>query len=293
MRIYISILLLIINFFCYSQSKVDENKEWLDIDKQGFIELNRFIENKKFSFSDFKNEIKKYQINNISDIFYGSFMVSILQTNGYTSFSITIGVSNDKIFYFKFFLDENNASVIKKISTKDYKINELLKRNWKIIKYDKDGKQYSGLEFEFYDDVIINRLYHLVDRVLGKKEINIIKDNNILNAYNKLLYPLNVYPYGNKCGINKVIPDGKKAIKILVNNNRFDLIENILRGYNAEGRAYAMEALINNKKIDDKITPIINKLRKSLLTLNYCQDCFFEKFTYEKLYSKLMYKGTD
>jgi len=287
MKIYILFLLLITSIFCYSQNEIT-NKKWLEIDKQGFIELNKFIDNKEFTFSNFKDKINNYQINSTttSSTFHGAYMVSVLKNNGYTSFPITIG-ENGKIFYFKIFLDEYVTSIITHISENNEKIKSFLKKNWKKIEYKKEGIKYNGLVFEFYDRNRIKALYHLIDRYFGTKKIYVVENIKILEAYNKLLYPMNVYPFGNKCGINKVIPEGKKAIETLIKHNRFDLIKNVLKGYNAEGRAYAMKAIMEYKKIDDETMAVINKLRKSYLTLNDCYVCLIKKTTYNDLYLKL------
>ena len=58
------------------------------------------------------------------------------------------------------------------------------------------------------------------------------------------MYPTNIYFYAYTIGSTKHVPDGRKAIELLVKNKRFDLITNILMGYNLDGRCYRSDDFI-------------------------------------------------
>jgi hypothetical protein len=79
------------------------------------------------------------------------------------------------------------------------------------------------------------------------------------------------------CGYAGVTPPGKKAIDALVNANRIDLIENVLRGFNPGGRVYAALALLHLKRggltLSDDTLCTINKVRDLNIPIEECAGC--------------------
>jgi len=86
------------------------------------------------------------------------------------------------------------------------------------------------------------------------------------------------YYYGYTCGPGGGEPKGRKAFEKIVEAKRFDLLRNIIRGYNPEGRAYALEAFL---AVYSEAEPFLTKedkscIKKLLLSdiqINACGGC--------------------
>jgi len=101
--------------------------------------------------------------------------------------------------------------------------------------------------------------------------------------------PLESYDYGHICYYGASKPKGKKAVEKIVNAKRFDMLLNIIRGYNPEGRAYGVEALmiayskdasILNQEDKDAIKKIIN----SNIWINTCAGCLGQQRSYIEVF---------
>lgn len=75
------------------------------------------------------------------------------------------------------------------------------------------------------------------------------------------------------------MPTGKEAIDRIIRAGRFDLIENILRGYNPGGRVYAALALKAWVQKGRKLTPVETELIQKIASLDTpidtCFGCLF------------------
>ena len=97
-----------------------------------------------------------------------------------------------------------------------------------------------------------------------------------------LVSPFYTYEYGSNCGEAGVDPTGRKAINYFVSNNDTATLRKIIKGYNPEGRLYAIEALLslvsNGKTVltnEDK--KIINSVLSLKIQLSTCSGCMLEK----------------
>ena len=287
MKLKIFLILIFINAVTFSQNET-LNKKWLQQDRNGFIKLTNFINSGEITYTAFKNRIKKLNIGLFNKPFYGLYVLKELQPNGYISFKITI-LKSGKIGYFKAFMNTYDVKIINEIAKNDKKVALLLK-SWKPVRYfdDEDGMYKQGMQITYSNKKVLNKYFRLMDRYFGKKDSVSIKNVEVSDAYHLLLYPYDLLIYGYTCSPTKVVPNGRKAIQVLVKYKRFDLIKNILKAYTAEGRAYALEALIKNNKIDEESKRIINKLLKIITPILTCDGCFMPKLTYKEIYDKLV-----
>ena len=71
--------------------------------------------------------------------------------------------------------------------------------------------------------------------------------------------------------------EGKTSIDALINANRIDLIENVLRGYNPGGRIFAAIALLRMErkglKLEPEVTSTLNKVVNLDVPAATCAGC--------------------
>lgn len=91
------------------------------------------------------------------------------------------------------------------------------------------------------------------------------------------------------CGLPPGLPEGKVAIEQLIEQDRFDLIENVLRGYNPGARVYAMLALLQKQKqgreLNLKTQRTIRQIVNLRIPITTCAGCFVYRETAKKVLS--------
>ncbi len=287
MRILILILLLnTTNIF--SQNLKSLNNDWLKKDRESFIILSNFIQNENFTYSNFKNKVPNFNINRGDGLLYSK-RVSGLNYGGYTSIKIDIIFRKDTINYLKASLDENETELILKLANKYSKIQKIIGSLWKVrIIQNSDGSFSKKLYSIYKNNTALEKNYRRIDKLLGKKKKYTITDTETKKAYKTLMHPTNSYFYAYAISPTKYVPDGRKAIELLVKSKRFDLITNILMGYNPDGRAYAIEAMIlNNRHHTAEASHIISKLIKIPIITQTIVGCLLEPMLYKELIEKI------
>ena len=113
--------------------------------------------------------------------------------------------------------------------------------------------------------------------------------------YDLLTQPLWELTYGEACGWAGLAPRGREAIERLITDEQYSLIENILRGYNPEGRIYAIEAILRIGKSVPQIIlrnrEIIGKLLSLDIEIAACYGCFFGYSPARWLLNDLLMEG--
>ena len=92
-------------------------------------------------------------------------------------------------------------------------------------------------------------------------------------VFNLLVYPFDILHVGESCYIGGEKPSGRVAVDQLIKAERFDLIRAVLRGPNPEGRAYAAQALLENKQATAEDKEVIQKLAASTIPIYVCAGC--------------------
>jgi hypothetical protein len=130
------------------------------------------------------------------------------------------------------------------------------------------------------------------DRVVGLQEgvaavlgrpVDVSVPDELRAEYDALRSPFAKFEVGRSCGIAGRRPRGRGLIDLLVRDNRADLLANILRGYNPEGRVYALLGL---RELDRRYGPLEQSLRvtmKTVLTsdlpIRFCNGCVVQRQT--------------
>jgi hypothetical protein len=93
------------------------------------------------------------------------------------------------------------------------------------------------------------------------------------------------------CGLPPGLPSGKVAIDQLIEHDRFDLIENVARGYNPGARVYAVLALLEKQKQGGELKPETKRAIRQIVNLRIrittCAGCFVYHETAKKVLADL------
>jgi hypothetical protein len=103
----------------------------------------------------------------------------------------------------------------------------------------------------------------------GAKRMDVPAD--LLVPYELLFFPYDEFSVGSRCGWAALPPQGKREIDQLVRAGRFDLIENIVRGGNPEGRVYAARAL-DGRELSSATQRAVEAVFASPLPIRHCSS---------------------
>lgn len=90
-------------------------------------------------------------------------------------------------------------------------------------------------------------------------------------AYERLFFPYDELLIGWNCGWTRKPAPGRTEIEQLVRAGRFDLIENILRGGNPEGRVYAAQVL-DQRELTPDVRSLVDAVFASPLRVRHCSS---------------------
>lgn len=192
------------------------------------------------------------------------------------SFSILVSVvtyDNKVVQYVIDYSDDRN-NVFDYIIAKD----SLLKN--KIAKLGEIKKKKS---FSYRNNAIYKQMKEHVASQIGAitvdPELQTNASPEFLANYRLLLNPIHIYRFGYSCGIMGNEPEGRKAIDYLSGHNEYAAIRSLIRGYNAEGRIYTIQALLvavsegeTTLTQEDKV--LINKVLNLNVLIETCDGCF-------------------
>ncbi len=111
---------------------------------------------------------------------------------------------------------------------------------------------------------------------------------NLHDSYNLLTsFMENSAVSDGGCGLPPGPPEGKVAIGQLIEQDRFDLIENVARGYNPGARVYAMLALLEKQKqgreLNIETQRTIRQIVNLRIPITTCAGCFVYHETAKKV----------
>ena len=107
---------------------------------------------------------------------------------------------------------------------------------------------------------------------LGAPE-KVSAQDDILDAYHKLMSPHESYEVGRACGAGGNRPRGHVAMSSLVEAKRSDLLRNVLRGPNPEGRVFAGIGLEQLDLLSEADLKTVVVLMNTPVRINSCRGC--------------------
>jgi hypothetical protein len=174
------------------------------------------------------------------DLGLGARRITFVKGVAYTSIFIEAITINNKLAYYE--------AGITSHSQEWPRMKTFVIETW----LENDGPTFLEDEHRVYTTHTIKNNYALLKRTFARslgsmREVSIPPDLEL--SYQYLTNPLNDIVVGNGgCGYPPDIPTGKVAIDALLAARRYDLIENVARGFNPGGRIFAAHALLEAKK---------------------------------------------
>lgn len=268
-----------------SQSKLSE-KLLINRSKSNFIKLIDFLSTDDLSLDDLES-IRNIDITPQYTLWEDYTRIVANRYDRYVSFGLNIGAIEDKIFYLRINISDDDANMLQRFSNENVIIKNHLKQYWHSSEI---LTNCEGLEFEyFYLNEDLQKDYELS----VAKDLGIVKSFDIQEefkgSYDILMDASHYYDYGDSCYYSGVKPTGKVAIEQLVDAGRFDLVKNIIRGFNPEGRAYGIEALLKANStrrglLTDTDREVIKTLISIDMVVNHCSGCIVGEYTYDVLF---------
>ena len=241
------------------------NSEWVQKDREVMQHLRKNLPPQSSKASLLVDILNEGNDAERRDIGFGNERYDFRQGGGYVSCSLSVLSHKDII-----------AAVRVDCSDDHPDIQIIMMGVW-----GSDGIKMSyGLRYEFVQDDILKQMKDAVKNELGKVEPGSIAEE-FEDEYSLLMDPFPEYDFGRRCYYSGKPPQGRVAIRTLIEGGQIDLIRSSLRSLNPEGRAYAAEALIKLRRagysVIDNDLDAIKKVRNSEILLSTCYGCIVQR----------------
>jgi len=258
------------------------NLEWVKLDKENFINILSLLNNPKTlkNKGEFLKSIIKLDLRETKDLGFGLTYFECAQYGCYVTTWISLLSFENKIIQYDIHYSQDDFKII----------NYLIKRDTKLkneISFVADSLELYS--FYYQDKSAFDKFKTNVANQLGPIKLSSDNsDKNFASNYSILTNPINSYDFGTSCYYSGEEPDGRKAINYFISSNNIEAIREITKGYNPEGRLYAIEALLTYvKKAKAILTNEDKILIKKILALNIpisaCSGCIVSKSTADDL----------
>lgn len=267
------ILIFFINFlFSYGQNE-QENNVWINEDSSKFVNMIKVLNNDKFLKDKTKllKNIDFFEITEDRDLGFGIRRTVGFQIGGFNVISnLVILSSEDEIIQYKLYYEEKVSKSIESIFNNTPELIQLLSNSYVIRKQN---------SFYYNNDNSLKKFKNEVSKKLGQIDLKIdTLDLNLVKNFTILIDPISCIEFGISCGFGGEKPEGRKAIEYFSSSNNIKAIKEVLKGYNPEGRLYAVETLLNlaeDKKItltkEDELT--IQNILELNIPISNCLMC--------------------
>ena len=252
--------------------------DWVRLDKDNFNNIFSLLNNQR-ALADkdlFLKSIIKLDIRETKDLGFGLTYFECAQYGGHVTTWISLLSFENAIIQYDIRYSEDDFKIIA------YLINQDAKLKSEIAFVADTTDTYS---FYYQDSSAFDKFKSHVASKLGLIKLSPDNtDEKFASNYSILTNPINSYDFGTLCYESGVEPEGRKAINYFTSSNNISAIREIVKGYNPEGRLYAIEALLTavNKK-RTALTDEDNQLIKNILALDIpisaCNGCIVSKST--------------
>jgi hypothetical protein len=238
-------------------------------DVEGTQLLLKYLPLEKQSINILKRKLKKDWAVEEIDLGFGARRITFGKGVAYTSIFIEAITINNKLATYE--------AGITSHSQEWPRMKAFVIETWR----ENEGPTFLEDEHKVYSTHTIKYNYAMLKRIYARslgpmRDVSIPPDLELYYQY--LTNPLNDITVGNGgCGYPPDIPLGKEAIDALLAAKRYDLIENVLRGFNPGGRIYAVTALLEAKRNGARLSfatdLTIKRIVNSPTPISTCTGC--------------------
>lgn len=273
-RILYSLFLIILvlvssTLAAFSQDDEPLNLDWVHRDVVGIGMLLKLTPTENQQIDGLQESLKgKWSIED-ENLGFGAHRVRFGKGYGYSSVYLDALTFEGRIAYYEIGVDGS--------SSRWPLIRDQIIQSWKEHggpPFKEDG---ATLSFRRRFDEVFESYFRAVASELGEMR-RVAVPHDLERAYEYLTSPMNNSYIGEGvCGLGGSVLEGKTYIDLLVEAKRFDLIENVLRGYNPGGRVFAAIALLRMRKqglvLRVGVAKTIDKVKRLAIPVSTCFGC--------------------
>ncbi len=264
-----SILLLLLSQISWAQKEEKLETEWLAKDVESAKLIARLMPLESQTFETIKSILDVNTAVDDDDLGFGGRRFNLGKGNGYTSFYVDAFTFGGSFGYYEIGIRGGSD---------DWpRIREQVIKMWRQSNGPEFEETDSGLTYRVRHNSVFQAYENAVGLALGDmKPVDV--PSSLKEHYDYLISPMiNSYVGRGTCGYGGSTLEGRLAIDALVEAERIDLIENVLRGFNPGGRVYAALALLEMKKRGIKLSKetqdVINKIAALKIRISTCAGC--------------------
>ena len=268
-------IVLLVCYTPYAAAQEPEplNQEWLAADFRSVELISLLSSPSALTVQGIRDILRVGDSGEEEDLGFDATTFYIGKGNGYTHIYAEGLVFKGNIGFYKVGIEAS--------SERWPRIRERVIELWKQNRGPDFNETESGIVHVETNEAVMLGYKSAVSATLGKMKQAEIPDE-LKKSFDYLTSPLECTAVGAR--------DGEIAISALVNANRVDLIENVLRGFSPSGRVYAMLALLRlNKKnhvvLSPDIVNTIEKVRNSELQIRMVRGCIVSSLTADEILS--------
>lgn len=225
-------LLILLSFPCDAQELEPLNQEWLRDDYRAMELISLLAAPAPLTTQKIMDILGvRDKDDTEEDLGFGAIKFNVRKGHGYTSLSIEAFVFRGTIGSYKLELDSSPENWTR--------IRERMIELWQQNNGPSFEEGERGLMHIERDDSVLRKYQATVSAELGEMKPAVISAE-LQKSFDSLTKPMEIDNVGST--------DGEMAIAALVNAERFDLVENVLRGFNPNGRIYAARELLKLNK---------------------------------------------
>lgn len=225
-------LLILLSFPCDAQQLESLNRVWLADDYRSMELISLLATPAPLTTQKIMDILDVGDMDDTEeDLGFGATRFNVKSGHGYTSLSVEAFVFRGTIGSYKLELDSSPENWTR--------IRERMIELWRQHNGPSFEEGERGLIHIERDDSVLRKYQAAVLAELGEMKPAAIP-TELQKSFDSLTKPMEIDNVGSS--------DGKMAIAALVNAERFDLVENVLRGFNPNGRIYAAKELLKLNK---------------------------------------------
>ena len=225
-------LLILLSFTCSAQQLEPLNREWLADDYRSMELISLLASPAPLTTQKIRDILGVRDKDDAEeDLGFGASRFNVRKGHGYTSLSVEAFVFRGTIGSYKLELDSSPESWTR--------IRERMIELWRQNNGPCFEEGENGIIHIERDDAVLRKYQAAVAVELGEMTPAVIP-TELQKSFDSLIQPMEIDSVGGS--------DGEMAIAALVNAKRFDLVENVLRGFNPNGRIYAARELLKLNK---------------------------------------------
>jgi hypothetical protein len=286
------ILIIFFNFLVIHSYAQNYNGEIINESQQSdndcFINLITTLLDEDKCVSQFTSNLRNYKFRQRTDLGFGLQRSQYYQYGEHIVNYVTILVFKDTIIETSAEIAFHHMKYIDSVASKHPTIAKNINQYWVKGVTDKYGELGNYFLFHHRNKTEYAKMLKHFENELGVIDTLSVEEN-FKSAYNLLTNADELFAFGDFCYSSGTAPVGKTAIAQLEKYNKVEMIKNIVKSCNPEGRVYAIVSLLNlslkgKYKLTSSDKALIKKIINSNIPISTCGGCTFSTYTAKEIF---------